>query len=467
MLDRLKKELKKLNLGKQPRYMIPMVALPFSLLLNGIGTNIFKTDEKNAPAVTSSMNTELQDADLEKAQTKNKFDALLAAYDKKEDFSAIQDLGDSGAKQMELDDKNLYSMNEMDKITQANGRGLSNYGGTSAPTNYSLFKNSTSNNNATPLSNSLGIQPKFNAMSGSVDNTEINRRPSNRYENYLANRDNVNSSNGNYNNYGSYPPQNYERETSRQAAPFDDNMALFRAQMSIIDSMTNKRRNKTAEKSKFETEETLDSKTDLTKHKSQTDPLSKTDAKAENKPQIVEVTKTVNDNSRYFNTVGLSKNNSFIKAILDEGLKVYDGSRVRIRLMDNITLDGKELPEGTYLYGVISGFATQRVLLNITNIALGSEILSVKLDVYDQDGMKGLYIPESLFREIAKEASAKTVGGQNIAFSDNNAINATQMAYSAAQDIYKTSTRALSDAIRKRKAVLKYNTQIFLVNTKW
>ena len=463
MLDRLKKELKKLNLGKQPRYMIPMVALPFSLLLNGIGTNIFTTDDKNAPAVTSSMNTELQDADLEKAQTKNKFDALLAAYDKKEDFSAIQDLGDSGAKQMELDDKNLYSMNEMDKITQANGRGLSNYGATSAPTNYSLFKNSASNTNATPLSNSLGIQPKFNAMSGSVDNTEIGRRPSNRYENYLANRDNVNSSNGNYNNY---PPQNYERETPRQAAPFDDNMALFRAQMSVIDSMTNKRRNKTAEKPKFETEETVDNKTDLTKPKLQKDPLSKADAKTESKPQIIEVTKTVNDNSRYFNTVGLSKNNSFIKAILDEGLKVYDGSRVRIRLMDDITLDGKELPEGTYLYGVISGFATQRVLLNITNIALGSEILNVKLDVYDQDGMKGLYIPESLFREIAKEASAKTVGGQNISFSDNNAINATQMAYSAAQDIYKTSTRALSDAIRKRKAVLKYNTQIFLVNTK-
>ena len=86
--------------------------------------------------------------------------------------------------------------------------------------------------------------------------------------------------------------------------------------------------------------------------------------------------------------------------------------------------------------------------------------------MYDQDGMKGLYLPESLFREITKEAGSKSIAGQNIQFSDNTTANASSIAYSAAQDIYRTSTRAMSDAIRKRKAVLKYNTQIFLVNVK-
>jgi conjugative transposon TraM protein len=448
-------------LKKNHKAMIPMVVFPFLIMINGIGTFIFKTDLKAAtPSVSNQINAELQDPDLEKSQTKNKFDALFDAYDKKEDFSAIQDLeglGSGSEKAMELDDKNLYSMSEMDMISRGNGNRLTDKGQNEKESNYSLFKNSASNS----PSNGLGYSPKF-ATHGSqpirVDNTEINRG----YANYERHLNSMNSAND----------RNYEREVpreSKQSNPHEDNMALFRAQMAVIDSMTNKRKEKRSDKTqmnlseKGELSEALNGSNETDNAKS----LVKSTAKsAINTEKIIEVSKTENDNSRFFNTVGLSKNNSFIKAILDEGLKVYDGSRVRIRLLDDIQFEGRTLEKGTYLYGIISGFKTQRVLLTITNIAYNNEILNVKLDVFDQDGMKGLYIPESLFREIAKEASAQTVGGQNLQFSDNNALNATQMAYTAAQDIYKTTTRAMSDAIRKRKAVLKYNTQIFLVNSK-
>jgi conjugative transposon TraM protein len=457
MFDKLRKiDLKELK--KNQKFMLPMVAYPFLILMSGIGSFVFKTDLKAAtPSITNQINAELQDPDLEKSQTKNKFDALFDAYDKKEDFSAIQDLegiGNGNEKAMELDDKNLYSMSEMDMISRGNGNRLTGKGQNQAESNYSLFKNSASNS----PSNGLGYSPKFATQPSRVDNTEINKG----YANYESHLNSMNSAND----------RNNEREVpreSKQSNPHEDNMALFRAQMAVIDSMTNKRKEKRSDKTqmnqneKGELSEALNGSNETDNAKS----LVKSTAKsAINTEKIIEVSKTENDNSRFFNTVGLSKNNSFIKAILDEGLKVYDGSRVRIRLMDDIQFEGRTLEKGTYLYGIISGFKTQRVLLTITNIAYNNEILNVKLDVFDQDGMKGLYIPESLFREIAKEASAQTVGGQNLQFSDNNSLNATQMAYTAAQDIYKTTTRAMSDAIRKRKAVLKYNTQIFLVNSK-
>jgi conjugative transposon TraM protein len=445
---------------KNQRFMLSVAVFPFIILFNWIGQTIFKTDLKAAtPSVSNQINAELQDPDLEKSQTKNKFDALFDAYDKKEDFSAIQDLeglGSGSEKSMELDDKNLYSMSEMDMISRGNGNRLTDKGQNQAESNYSLFKNAASNS----PSNGLGYSPKFATQNtlNSRDNTEVNKG----YANYESHLNSMNSANG-------ANDRNYEREApreSKQSNPHEDNMALFRAQMAVIDSMTNKRKEKRNDKSQMNQTE----KGELSEALGEGDnskPLVKSTAKsAMTTDKIIEVSKTENDNSRFFNTVGLSKNNSFIKAILDEGLKVYDGSRVRIRLMDDIKFEGRTLEKGTYLYGIISGFKTQRVLLTITNIAYNNEILNVKLDVFDQDGMKGLYIPESLFREIAKEASAQTVGGQNLQFSDNNALNATQMAYTAAQDIYKTTTRAMSDAIRKRKAVLKYNTQIFLVNSK-
>jgi conjugative transposon TraM protein len=466
MSDKLKKAvLNAFNaVKKNQRFMLSVAVFPFIILFNWIGQTIFKTDLKAAtPLISNQINAELQDPDLEKSQTKNKFDALFDAYDKKEDFSAIQDLeglGSGNEKAMELDDKNLYSMSEMDMISKGNGNRLTGNKQNQAESNYSLFKNSASNS----PSNGLGYSPKF-ATQGSqpsrVDNTEINRG----YANYESHLNSMNSANGTND-------RNYEREVpreSKQSNPHEDNMALFRAQMAVIDSMTNKRKEKRSDKTQMGSMNQIE-KGELSEALGEVDNakqfVKSTAKSAPNTERIIEVSKTENDNSRFFNTVGLSKNNSFIKAILDEGLKVYDGSRVRIRLMDDIQFEGRTLEKGTYLYGIISGFKTQRVLLTITNIAYNNEILNVKLDVFDQDGMKGLYIPESLFREIAKEASAQTVGGQNLQFSDNNALNATQMAYTAAQDIYKTTTRAMSNAIRKRKAVLKYNTQIFLVNSK-
>jgi conjugative transposon TraM protein len=466
MLDKLRK-IDFNALKKNHKFMIPMVAFPFLLLINGLMPFIVKTDLKAAtPAISNQINAELQDPDLEKSETKNKFDALFDAYDKKEDFSAIQDLeglGSGSEKSMELDDKNLYSMSEMDMISKSNGNRLTGKNQNQAESNYSLFKNSAANS----PSNGLGYSPKFATLGtqpNRIDNTEINKGYAQRssYESHLNSMNNTNER-----NYERQAPQ-ISRET-KQSNPYDDNMALFRAQMAVIDSMTNKRKEKRSDKTQINQVEKgeLSEAFNNSNEGDNVKPLVKSTAKsAMNTERIIEVSKTENDNSRFFNTVGLSKSNSFIKAILDEGLKVYDGSRVRIRLMDDIQFEGRTLEKGTYLYGIISGFKTQRVLLTITNIAYNNEILNVKLDVFDQDGMKGLYIPESLFREIAKEASAQTVGGQNLQFSDNNALNATQMAYTAAQDIYKTTTRAMSDAIRKRKAVLKYNTQIFLVNSK-
>jgi conjugative transposon TraM protein len=469
MSDKLKKTVfNAFNTAKKnQRFMLSVAVFPFIILFNWIGQTIFKTDFKAAtPSITNQINAELQDPDLEKSQTKNKFDALFDAYDKKEDFSAIQDLeglGSGSEKAMELDDKNLYSMSEMDIISRGNGNRLTGNKQNQAESNYSLFKNSASNSPSNS-SNGLGYSPKFATQPSRVDNTEINRG----YANYESHLNSMNNNND----------RNYEREApkefkeSKQSNPHEDNMALFRAQMAVIDSMTNKRKEKRSDKTQMGSMGSMNQseKGEFSEALGEVDNakqfVKSTAKSAPNTERIIEVSKTENDNSRFFNTVGLSKNNSFIKAILDEGLKVYDGSRVRIRLMDDIQFEGRTLEKGTYLYGIISGFKTQRVLLTITNIAYNNEILNVKLDVFDQDGMKGLYIPESLFREIAKEASAQTVGGQNLQFSDNNALNATQMAYTAAQDIYKTTTRAMSDAIRKRKAVLKYNTQIFLVNSK-
>ena len=416
---------------KHIRYVLPCILLPFSALIYGSTKDSFGTPPADTkPKDPTEINAQLQDPDLEKTQTMNKFDALFDAYEHKEDFSAIKGIEGEEDKNLELDNKDLYSMSEMDRIS-ANGQVDLGVPKVKNVSSFDRYKNAASPNSFDAPNYTSLYAPKSGKST----------RQANEFENYV----NTINTQPSTKNYSKEPPK----------TRFDEEMALFKAQMNFIDSMSGKTNSPNNNDNKL--------KSDNLKTANAGNHENINDNKTEVR-EIKEVKKAGSNNGqRYFNTLGESRKNSFIKAILDEGLKVYDGSRVRIRLMDDVIVDNTPLSKGSYLFGVISGFATQRVFLTIKNIVYDNRIINVNLEVYDYDGMSGLYIPESLFREITKDAGAQAVS-QNITFSGGTDINATQLAYKAAQDVYRTSTRAMSDAIRRRKAILKYNTMVYLVN---
>ena len=103
---------------KHIRYVLPCILLPFSALIYGSTKDSFGAPPADTkPKDSTEINAQLQDPDLEKTQTMNKFDALFDAYEHKEDFSAIKGIEGEEDKNLELDNKDLYSMSEMDKIS--------------------------------------------------------------------------------------------------------------------------------------------------------------------------------------------------------------------------------------------------------------------------------------------------------------------------------------------------------------
>ncbi|RZL98028.1 MAG: conjugative transposon protein TraM, partial [Pedobacter sp.] len=101
-----------------------------------------------------------------------------------------------------------------------------------------------------------------------------------------------------------------------------------------------------------------------------------------------------NDNeSGLFNSIYAKKESGFIKAIIDENIVGFSGSRIRIRLLDDIKAGNHTIPKGSYLYALISGFTEQRAKLTITTILQGDKIFPVQLEIYDLDGLEGLYVP--------------------------------------------------------------------------
>lgn len=178
------------------------------------------------------------------------------------------------------------------------------------------------------------------------------------------------------------------------------------------------------------------------------------------------VVKKIRTNSDYFNT--LAENESephLIKAIIDEDIKCVDGSRVRLRLLDDIEINEVTLTKGSYLYAEMSGFGGQRVKGNVSSILVRDELVKVSLTMYDTDGLEGLYVPKSSFRETANDVVSSAMSG-SMSVNGNSNNTFSQWGIQAINNAYQRTANAISKNIRKNKAKLKYGTFVYLVNSK-
>ncbi len=178
-----------------------------------------------------------------------------------------------------------------------------------------------------------------------------------------------------------------------------------------------------------------------------------------------EVVRKVKTTSDYFNTLAKdAREPKLIQAIIDENIKAVDGSRVRLRLLDDVEINECVVRRGTYLYATVSGFSSGRVKGNIGSILVNDELVKVSLALYDTDGMEGLYVPNSQFRETSKDVASGAMSS-NISMNTGSAGNSlAQWGMQAVNNAYQKTSNAISKAIRKNKVNLKYGTFVYLVN---
>ena len=187
-------------------------------------------------------------------------------------------------------------------------------------------------------------------------------------------------------------------------------------------------------------------------------------APSESEPpsEVVRKVKTASD---YFNTLAVNEREpKLIKAIIDENIKAVDGSRVRLRLLDDVEINECVVKRGSYLYATMSGFSSGRVKGNITSILIEDELVKVSLSLYDTDGMEGLYVPNSQFRETGQDVASGAVSGNLNMNTGAYGNSLSQWGMQTATNAYQKTSNAISKAIKKNKVKLKYGTFVYLVN---
>jgi conjugative transposon TraM protein len=220
-----------------------------------------------------------------------------------------------------------------------------------------------------------------------------------------------------------------------------DPMELFRKQMELVDSM-----GKANDPEYKQEQQRIKKSEELEKQKQQQAPLSVIKTRA---------------STAIFNTVTPEQDETFITAIIDQDIKGYVGSRLRIRLLEDMMAGKFLIKKGTYIYALITGFSGQRVNLSVTSIMNGQHILPVRLDVYDHDGLPGLYVPASAFREFAKELGGNASQGVNL---QQVVENNSQLVMSMVQKMFQSTSTAINKMFRQNKAKIKYNTLIYLID---
>lgn len=400
--------LKKIN-WKQPKYMLPLIIYVPLLFVGYFVIDLFHTEKAEIPdtsmTTTEYLNPELPDAKMKGDGIGNKYESMLKSYGRIDDYSAMNNIDRNNDEEKE-DYDSKYSDEERELLESQDAQKLAE----------------------------LQRQLQQSAEKGQ----EVANGNALSEEDRLA------------------------RSQQREREAMDElNRAL--AQARLQGQLATQ-----VPESNASGQEELAANTP-----------SKTEAKVTVNERLVksiddedeaqDVVKKVKTTSDYFNTIADSDAEpNLIKAIIDENIKAVDGSRVRLRLLDDIEINEVVVPKGSYIYATMSGFGSQRVKGNVKSILIHDELIKVNLSLYDTDGLEGLYVPGSSFRETTKDVASGAMGNtSSLTSSSTTAGNAlVQWGNQAISNAVQKTSNALGKAIKKNSAKLKYGTFVYLINGK-
>ncbi|NCU04118.1 MAG: conjugative transposon protein TraM [Chitinophagaceae bacterium] len=93
-----------------------------------------------------------------------------------------------------------------------------------------------------------------------------------------------------------------------------------------------------------------------------------------------------------------------IKAVVNENQVLVTGSVIKLRLLQDIYINGSKIPIGNFVFGTVS-LNGERLEITINSIRCGNSLFPVKMDVYDMDGLSGIYVPGAITRDVAKQST--------------------------------------------------------------
>jgi len=143
-----------------------------------------------------------------------------------------------------------------------------------------------------------------------------------------------------------------------------------------------------------------------------------------------------------------------VDAVIHETQTIVNGSTVKLRLLNDIYINGRLVPKDNFVFGnaALSG---ERLEISISSIRYKQSLFPVSLSVVDIDGLGGIYIPGAISRDVAKQSTDRAI--QDLSFgtmSDNIGVQAAGAGLEAAKSLFSKKVKLIKVTVKAGYKVL-------------
>lgn len=153
-----------------------------------------------------------------------------------------------------------------------------------------------------------------------------------------------------------------------------------------------------------------------------------------------------------------------LKASVYETVTLKDGETVRLRLLESARVASTIIPKNTLLTATAK-IQGNRLSLSVTHIEYRERIIAVNLSAYDSDGQPGVFIPNSLELNAAKEIAAGMGQSAGTSFTFSSSTG-QQIAADAGRGLMQGASQFFGNKMREVKVTLKTGHQLFLMQNR-
>ncbi len=144
-----------------------------------------------------------------------------------------------------------------------------------------------------------------------------------------------------------------------------------------------------------------------------------------------------------------------IEAVVHTNQVLVNGAVIKLRLATDIYINGILMPKDNFVFGVAS-LNDERLEIEINSIRNNKSLFPVKLEVYDMDGLPGIYIPGAITRDVAKQSA-----DNGLQLMELTSVDPTFKAQAAAAGI-NTVKSLLSRKVKQVKVMVKAGYKVLL-----
>jgi conjugative transposon TraM protein len=144
---------------------------------------------------------------------------------------------------------------------------------------------------------------------------------------------------------------------------------------------------------------------------------------------------------------GLAESNA-IKAEIYGNQNLVSGSVIKMELLQDININGLRIPKNRFVFGTCA-LNGERLSIKVNSIQYDNSIFPVSMEVYDIDGLEGIYVPGAIARDAAKKSSSQAIQDIQLNSLDPSLqVQAASAGIQAAKGMLSKKTRLIQVTVK-------------------